>query len=365
MTEQVSATPLPVSDSPESPEARPATPPPAPKQTAGARHNWLGALAILLVLAACVGGYLYDNWRSQQQTAELHQLELKLVELQQQQPALQESDHQRQQQLQNLSTNQQQLSDKQGQLEKQLLGLESRRPNDWLLAEADYLVRMAGRKLWLERDVMAAQMLLIEADNRLRDMNDASLLPLRQALTSDLTKLKELPLLDREGLVLRIGALIDNVDQLTLLGINPPPAAEGEEDAKLTSDPSDWQTNLKKSWTTFSENFITIRRRNGNTEALISPQQTWYLKENLKTRLLQAQLAIYREQQAVYEDNLSKASSWLEQYFDPNDSTSQYMHGEIAKLLEQPVVLDYPKQFQSQHQLEELVHQRLQHLMAQ
>ena len=101
------------------------------------------------------------------------------------------------------------------------------------------------------------------------------------------------------------------------------------------------------------------------TEALISPQQTWYLKENLKTRLLQAQLAVYREQQAVYEDNLTKADKWLEQYFDPNDTVSQYMHSEIAKLLEQPVVLEYPKQFASQHQLEELVHQRLQHLMAQ
>ena len=127
----------------------------------------------------------------------------------------------------------------------------------------------------------------------------------------------------------------------------------------------DWRSNLRKSWSAFSESFITIRRRNGNTEALISPQQTWYLKENLKTRLLQAQLAVYREQQAVYEDNLTKADKWLEQYFDPNDTVSQYMHSEIAKLLEQPVVLEYPKQFASQHQLEELVHQRLQHLMAQ
>ena len=365
MTEQVPATQLPDNDASVNPPVAAAVAPAQPSHSGGWRNHWLGALAIVLLLAACAAAYLYDTWRSQQQTAALHQLELQLVALQQQQPALQENDLQRQQQLQNLSTSQQQLSDKQTQLEKQLLRLESRRPNDWLLAEADYLVRMAGRKLWLERDATAAQMLLVEADNRLRDLNDASLLPLRQALTSDLVKLKELPLLDREGLVLRLGALIDTVDQLPLLGINPPPATEGEADVALSNDPGDWQSNLKKSWTAFTENFITIRRRNGDTEALISPQQTWYLKENLKTRLLQAQLAIYREQQAVYEDTLTKADSWLEQYFDPNDSTSQYMHGEIAKLLEQPVVLDYPKQFQSQHQLEELVHQRLQHLMAQ
>ena len=326
---------------------------------------WLSGLSLVLVVGACAGGYLYDNWRNQQQTTALHALELKLTELQSKQPALQDSDQQAQLQLRNLSANQQQLNDKQGELEKQLLRLDSRRPNDWLLAEADYLIRMAGRKLWLERDVNAAILLLNEADNRLRDLNDASLLPLRQSLAKDLSQLKELPFIDREGVVLRLGALIDNVDQLTLTGVNPPPSAEPGDDEQLSDDLSDWRTNLQKSWHAFAENFITIRRRDGNTEALISPKQTWYLKENLKTRLLQAQLAVYREQQSVYEDNLHKAATWLTQYFDANDGTNQYMQSEVEKLLEQPIVTDYPKQFATQAQLEELVHQRLQRLIAQ
>lgn len=324
---------------------------------------WLGGLSLVLVIAACSGGYLYDNWRSQQQTAALHALELKMTELQSQQPALQESDKQAQLQLRNLSNNQLHLQEKQGELEKQLLRLDSRRPNDWLLAEADYLIRMAGRKLWLERDVNAAILLLNEADNRLRDLNDASLLPLRQSLAKDLSQLKELPLIDREGVVLRLGALIDNVDQLTLTGVTPPPSTEPDDEEQLSDNLSDWRSNLQKSWHAFAENFITIRRRDGNTEALISPQQTWYLKENLKTRLLQAQLAVYREQQSVYEDNLHKAATWLTQYFDANDGTNQYMQSEVEKLLEQPIVTDYPKQFATQAQLEELVHQRLQRLM--
>ena len=115
-----------------------------------------------------------------------------MAQLQGAQPALQENTQQLQQALRNLSDNQQQLRDKQEQTEKQLLQLQSRRPNDWLLAEADYLVRMAGRKLWLERDANAAVLLLTEADNRLRDLNDASVLPLRQAIAADSAKLKEL-----------------------------------------------------------------------------------------------------------------------------------------------------------------------------
>lgn len=342
------------------PSAAPASPLAAPRQP----RQWLAGVAILLLIATAAGAYVYDNSRQQQQRELIHQLELRLAALQEQQPGLQENDKQRQQQILNLGTEQQHLADKQGMLEKQLLQLQSRRPNDWLLAEADYLVRMAGRKLWLEHDATAAQMLLSEADNRLRDLNDPSLLPLRQALAKDIAGLKELPQLDSEGLVLRLGALIDNVDQLTLLGLNANQNTPSTPVGAPSEDLADWRSNLGKSWHAFTDSFITIRRRDGQVEALLSPQQEWYLKENLKTRFLQAQLAIYREQQAVYEDNLTKADKWIEQYYDPNDATTQYMHSEIARLLEQAVSVSLPKQFQSQTQLEDLVRQRLQHLAA-
>ncbi len=326
----------------------------------------LSSLSLILICGVTLAGYLYGNWLNQQQGERQHKLELQLAQLQGQQPALQENHQQLQQGLRNLSDNQQQLRDRQEQTEKQLLQLQSRRPNDWLLAEADYLVRMAGRKLWLERDANSAILLLTEADNRLRDLNDASVLPLRQAIAADSANLKELPLIDREGIVLRLGALIDNVDQLTLVGITPATKSDSDEEESIPSDQlSDWRSNLAKSWHAFAENFITIRRRSGNTEALISPQQTWYLKENLKTRLLQAQLAVFREQQGVYEDNLHKAAVWVTQYFDPEDGTSQYMQSELEKLSGQQIVTSYPTKFRAQEKLENLVHERLQHLGSQ
>ncbi len=358
MTEQ-EQTPLPSSTSQQTPENRAAT--------GGRAPLILSVLTLLLLCGTLFGGYLYGNWLTQQQSERQHKLELQLAQLQGAQPALQENTQQLQQALRNLSDNQQQLRDKQEQTEKQLLQLQSRRPNDWLLAEADYLVRMAGRKLWLERDANAAVLLLTEADNRLRDLNDASVLPLRQAIAADSAKLKELPLIDREGIVLRLGALIDNVDQLTLVGITPAAksAHTDDESEGVSEEVSDWRSNLLKSWHAFAENFITIRRRDGNTEALLSPEQNWYLKENLKTRLLQAQLAVFREQQGVYEDNLHKASSWISEYFDPEDGTTQYMQSELEKLSSQQLVADYPKKFGAQEKLENLVHERLQHLGSQ
>ncbi len=69
---------------------------------------------------------------------------------------------------------------------EQIKNMEGRRPADWLIAEADYLVRMAGRKLWLESDVRTAILLLVNADKRLKSLADPSVLPVRAALAEDI-----------------------------------------------------------------------------------------------------------------------------------------------------------------------------------
>lgn len=348
----------PASDSQPAAETRSSTQPAAAR-----RGQALGIGAILLVLIASGGFYQYSEWQQQQTRDALHQLEVQQAQLAAVQTPVQAGQQQIQQAMAALEQEQRRLIERQALVEQKVLSLDARRPNDWLLAEADYLVRMAGRKLWLERDATSALMLLTNADERLRALADPGLLPLRKALTDDIARLKALPQIDREGLVLRLGALIDNVDQLQLQGINPP-AAEQNGKAEPSTQLADWQDNLKKSLTNFADHFITIRRRGGETAPLISPDQTWYLKENLKTRLLQAQLAIYREQPSIYQDNLEKVSQWLEQYVDPSDSTTLYMQAELEKLHEQTIAVDYPKQFQTQSLLEDLLNQRLQRMLG-
>ncbi|GAA4494817.1 uroporphyrinogen-III C-methyltransferase [Pseudaeromonas paramecii] len=335
------------------------TPKPATPQRSG---RALAALALLLALGTAAGVYGYGRWFSDQQSAQLQQLQLQLTELKAQQSPLLSQLSQADERLRDL---QQQLlkdSDRQNQLEHQLLTLSSRRPNDWLLAEADYLVRMAGRKLWLEHDVNAALLLLHEADGRIRDLNDPALLPVRKAFAADQASLQALPQLDKEGLVLRLSALIDNLDQLPIKGMTPS-APTTADDTQLSDSLADWRDNLYKSWRSFADNFISIRRLDSDSEALLSPDQRWYLKANLRTQLLNAQQAVYREQSAVYEDSLQRVSQWLEQYFDGDDSSTQFMQSELQKLLAEPLAQHYPDKLASQAQLEDLVQQRLQTLM--
>ena len=320
----------------------------------------LGGVAILLALGLTGGLYLHGHQNAVAQQAELGALKLQLAEAM---GKLDQSNSKDAEQIGALGKNQQQLQEALDALQTKVLDLDDKRPNDWMLAESEYLVRMAGRKLWLEHDIVSAITLLGNADERIKALNDPSLMPIRKALAEDIAQLKGMPRVDREGLTLKLAALSDQIELLPLSTVSMP-QAKAEPDQAVSTNPDEWESNLKKNWVKFTENFITIRRRDGAVEALLSPQQEIFLRENLKTKLLQAQLAVYREQQALYTDSLEKAQRWLTQYFDTDNSATQYMQSELDKLKGEQIQFDYPDQFKTQTMLEQVLTERLQRILA-
>ena len=320
----------------------------------------LGGVAILLALGLTGGLYLHGHKNAVAQQAELAQLKQQLASAL---SKIDQTSSKDAEQLAALDQTQQRLQGEMQGLQNRVLDLNDKRPNDWMLAESEYLVRMAGRKLWLEHDLVSAITLLGNADERIAALNDPSLMPIRKALAEDIAKLKGMPRIDREGLTLKLAALSDQIELLPLSTVSMP-EAKAEPDLAVSANPDEWESNLKKNWVKFTENFVTIRRRDGAVEALLSPQQEIFLRENLKTKLLQAQLSVYREQQALYEDSLDKAQRWLTQYFDTDNSATRYMQGEIGKLKGEQIQIDYPAQFKTQAMLEQVLTERLQRILA-
>ncbi|MFQ1897862.1 uroporphyrinogen-III C-methyltransferase [Aeromonas veronii] len=320
----------------------------------------LGGIAILLALGLTGGLYLHGHKNAVAQQAELAQLKQQLASAM---SKIDQSNSKDAEQLAALGQTQQRLQGEMQGLQNRVLDLNDKRPNDWMLAESEYLVRMAGRKLWLEHDLVSAITLLGNADERIAALNDPSLMLIRKALAEDITKLKGMPRIDREGLTLKLAALEDQIELLPLSAVNMPEAKQ-EQDQAVSTNPDEWESNLKKNWVKFTENFITIRRRDGAVEALLSPQQEFFLRENLKTKLLQAQLAVYREQQSLYEDSIDKAQRWLTQYFDTDNSATHYMQGELDKLKGEQIQISYPEQFKTQAMLEQVLTERLQRILA-
>lgn len=346
-----------------------AKPEPEPKadvefeEKQGKRGVKLGTVAIILSLI--FGGGL--TFQMQQKSAQYQaQIDALQQQLQQSQASMQ----------QELASTQQTTITKASEmvhrtetvLEQQQKSIESlqlavadvkgRRPNDWLLAEADYLVKLAGRKLFLEHDAVSATKLMESADQRIAALNDPSLVPLRQSMAHDITKLKVIPLIDREGLVLRITALQQQVDQLPLANALLP-EAQVEEAKAVSQDINDWQDNLMTSMKEFSENFITFRTRDGNVIPLLSPQQHFYLQENIKAKLETAIKATYVEQQDIYTTALETADKWATTFFNQEANEVIEFHKTLELLSKQKVQVEYPVELQTQEILSDVIRDRL------
>ncbi|WP_427982020.1 uroporphyrinogen-III C-methyltransferase [Agarivorans sp.] len=246
-------------------------------------------------------------------------------------------------------------------IEQQLALLNIKDANHWRLNEANYLLQLAAHKLWLEHDVATAIALLVEADASINHAQDPHLLPLRRAINNDISVLKALPLTDKEGIAFRLEGILQQTEQLKLAEIDLPQASELLNN-DLSSDSADWQSNLLKSWRKFSENFITVRRRDGQVEALVEPQHAWYLKENLKLQIQQAEQALFRSQGELFKAKLQRAATWISSYFMQN-TQAQALIDELQQLQQLTIVDSVPEQLSSLNAAEKAIKERQQRLL--
>lgn len=243
-------------------------------------------------------------------------------------------------------------------LQKAFTDIKGRRPNDWLIAEADHLVKQAGRQLWLEKDIPTATLLVLAADKRIADLNDPSLNPLRQAIALDVQSLKAIEQIDTDGIVARLMTLQQQVETLPLTETILPPA-QTEVEKTVSADVTDWKENLKTSFEQFINQFVTYRVREGSATPLLSPDQAFYLEANLKAKLDQAINATFREDQVIYEMALQQASEWIGRFYDVKAASTQSVLTALTELAALPVEITYPQVLESQQLISDFLADRL------
>ena len=241
--------------------------------------------------------------------------------------------------------------------QRDLADVSGRRPADWLLAEADYLVRMAGRKLWLEHDVKTAMMMLQSADSRIEDLDDPSLLPLRARLAEDLQVLQQVNQVSTSSVALALGAMFKQVDNLPLAFFKKPESAEVAEN--VTDSIDDWRSNLARNWREFTTNFFSVERVTTEIKPFMSQQQQWLSKEQLKLALQQAQFAALQENSALYKQSLQTAVDLLLEFFETEHASVIQFSTSLSNLLQTDFERSYPEQFNAAPLLQDLIEQRL------
>lgn len=329
----------------------------------------LGAIAIVLVIALGAGLYYHGHQQSLAQAASNEALSEQL-------DALQKTQQQDKQQIATLLAQQdktRQDAERQqasfgrqlNELQDKVASISGSDAKTWLLAQADYLVKLAGRKLWSDQDVTTAAALLKSADASLADMNDPSLIDVRRALNEDVGSLSAVAQVDFDGIILKLNQLSNQVDNLRLADNDTDDSPMDSDSSSLSGSLAEWRQNLTKSWHNFMDDFITIRRRDTSAEPLLAPNQDVYLRENIRSRLLIAAQAVPRHQDEVYKQSLESVSTWVRAYFDTSDPSTKAFLEELDNLSQQSVSMDVPDELKSQPMLEKLMQTRVRNLLQQ
>ncbi len=216
----------------------------------------------------------------------------------------------------------------------------SRAPDDWLLAEIEQTLNIASRELTLAGNVRAALIAMQSIDQRLSRADKLQVLQLRRAITQDMERLKALPLVDVQGISVKLDNLMSLASTMPLA---VPDAVVSRPREAATTDAGD---NLlvragKDLWHEMKQ-LIRIRELDSSDPALLSPQQAYFVRENLKLRLLSARTALIAHDETNYKEDLRLARELLTKYFDPKARVNANALTTLKQLAENPVSISTP-----------------------
>lgn len=192
----------------------------------------------------------------------------------------------------------------------------SRSRDDWVLAEVEQTLTIAAQQLQLAGNVQAALLALQTVDARLARSDRPQFIPLRKVIGRDIEKLKSAPNLDVAGMTLRIDQVLNNVDTLPLLVEGRPQAEPG--DSTVPAAAPWWERFGRAAWEEIKQ-LVRVQRLDAVDQSLLSPEQRYFLRENLKLRLMHARLALLQRDEAAFRSDLKASVAWLNRYFDARE----------------------------------------------
>lgn len=241
-----------------------------------------------------------------------------------------------------LGANESRLAEFQGQTEalKSLYQEIARSREETTLLEVEQAITLAGQQLQLAGNVQAAIFALRSADARLARLNRPQFLPLRKAVGRDLERLQALPAVDLAGMSLAIEQAMLGIDKLPLSSYGRP-----EKPAEKGLDPAVqpwWLQTAGDLWAEI-KGLIRIQRFDRDEAILLAPGQEFFLRENLKLRLLNARLAMLSHDQATFRSELKAAQAILARHFVGEDKNVETFKVALRQLLASELSIELPK----------------------
>jgi uroporphyrin-3 C-methyltransferase len=225
----------------------------------------------------------------------------------------------------------------------------ARNRDEWALAEVEQGVLLAAQQLQLTGNVQAAVLALQTADSRLAGNRRPQFISLRKVLVHDLDRLRALPQVDLPDMNLRLESVLQAIDTLPLAVDGRPrvsaakPQAAAVVPAAAVSPLSlgFWQQLGGDFWHEL-RSLVRIQRFDRDEPALLAPGQAFFLRENLRLRLLNARLALLARDQRTFRNELRQSQQWMDRYFDAQHAALQTAQGTLKQLASTEINIDLP-----------------------
>lgn len=209
------------------------------------------------------------------------------------------------------------------------------------LAEVEQMLLIAGQQLQLSANVKAALIAMQSADARLQRMDRPAFNGLRKAIGQDMDKLRALPSVDITGINLQLDNLIGTVDELPLAYQQRVARKEEVAQAAVPKNETAWQKLLREIWQDVKQ-LVRIEDTGKAEIPLLPPNQEFFLRENLKLRLLSARLALLSRDEDGFRQELKTAQLWISRYFDGKSGDVTRMLAGLKKMAASPVSIELP-----------------------
>ncbi|OHC70779.1 MAG: hypothetical protein A3H93_05425 [Rhodocyclales bacterium RIFCSPLOWO2_02_FULL_63_24] len=211
-----------------------------------------------------------------------------------------------------------------------------------VLAEVEQAVVIAMQQLQFAGNVEAALIALQGADARLARSVQPQFLPVRKLIARDIERLKATPGANVTGLSLRIESVVAAVDGLPLAYEQRPKVDAAKPVPRTKPATADYWRELGSDlWREFRQ-LVRIERIDQGDPALLSPNQSFFLRENVKLRLLNARLALLQRDGKTFREEIRQSREHLDRYFDSRAKPVQAAQSTLSVLAATDVSFDLP-----------------------
>lgn len=229
-----------------------------------------------------------------------------------------------------------------GQLEELMQSL-SRSRDENLVVDIESALRLAQQQAQLTGSAEPLLAALRTADQRLTRAAQPRLMPLQRAIARDVTRIKATALSDMSTLLARLDELVRQVDEL--------PPANAVASVAVTGSLKPQQGDSVASWWQRSlqvvgdevRGLVRVSRIEQPEAALLSPEQSFFLRENFKLKLLNARLGLLSRQLESVHADLAAAAVSLSKYFDGSSRKTQAASALLQQIQKQSQTLELPR----------------------